>query len=39
VGLAPGAEVRLGWPAEAMHVFDAQSGTRLDLDQAAPHPA
>jgi sn-glycerol 3-phosphate transport system ATP-binding protein len=39
VGLAEGAEVRLGWPAEAMHVFDAESGTRLDLGQSAPHPA
>jgi sn-glycerol 3-phosphate transport system ATP-binding protein len=39
VGLAPGAEVRLGWPAEAVHVFDAGSGTRLDLGQAAPQPA
>jgi sn-glycerol 3-phosphate transport system ATP-binding protein len=39
VGLAPGAEVRLGWPAEAVHVFDAGSGTRHDLGQAAPQPA
>ena len=39
VGLAPGAAVRLGWQAGAVHVFDAGSGTRLDLGQAAAPPA
>ena len=39
VGLVPGAEVRLAWPAEAAHVFDAASGGRVDAGQAAPPPA
>jgi sn-glycerol 3-phosphate transport system ATP-binding protein len=30
VGLAPGAAVRLGWQSDAVHVFDATSGARLD---------
>jgi sn-glycerol 3-phosphate transport system ATP-binding protein len=28
--VAPGAEVRLGWSADAVHVFDAASGRRRD---------
>jgi len=39
VGLAEGAAVRLGWERSAMHLFDAESGARLDLDQEAPQPA
>jgi len=39
VGLGPGAEVRLAWPAGAVHVFDAASGARVDAGQAAPLPA
>jgi sn-glycerol 3-phosphate transport system ATP-binding protein len=39
VELAEGAGVRLGWKADAMHVFDAASGARVDLDQAVPQPA
>jgi sn-glycerol 3-phosphate transport system ATP-binding protein len=28
VALAPGSQVKLGWAPEAMHVFDAETGTR-----------
>src|SRR5206468_3232253 len=28
VALASGSQVRLGWDAEAVHVFDAETGTR-----------
>ncbi len=34
--LGPGDAVHLGWPAEALHLFDATTGMRRDL--AAPHP-
>jgi sn-glycerol 3-phosphate transport system ATP-binding protein len=33
VALAAGAAVRLGWEADAMHLFDAASGARIDLTQ------
>ena len=39
VGLGEGAEVRLGWKADAMHLFDAASGARVDMDQRVPQPA
>jgi sn-glycerol 3-phosphate transport system ATP-binding protein len=39
VQLADGAAVRLGWRAHAMHLFDAGSGARVDLDQTVPQPA
>jgi sn-glycerol 3-phosphate transport system ATP-binding protein len=39
VDLAEGAAVRLRWEAETMHVFDADSGARVDLVQAVPQPA
>jgi len=39
VGLAEGAAVRLGWERSATHLFDAESGARVDLDQEAPQPA
>ena len=39
VGLGEGAEVRLGWKADAMHLFDAASGARIDMDQRVPQPA
>jgi sn-glycerol 3-phosphate transport system ATP-binding protein len=35
LGIAPGAEVRLGWDEELAHLFDTQTGRRVDLDQAA----
>jgi sn-glycerol 3-phosphate transport system ATP-binding protein len=38
-GLGEGAAVRLGWERSAMHLFDAGSGARVDLDQEAPQPA
>ena len=31
VGLAAGAQVRLAWVREAMHIFDAASGARRDV--------
>lgn len=34
--LGPGAAVHLGWPAEALHLFDATTGMRRSA--AAPHP-
>jgi sn-glycerol 3-phosphate transport system ATP-binding protein len=34
-----GAAVRLGWAADALHVFEADSGARIQLDQALPQPA
>jgi sn-glycerol 3-phosphate transport system ATP-binding protein len=39
--LATGATVRLGWEPPSVHVFDAASGTRVDLnqDQALLHAA
>jgi sn-glycerol 3-phosphate transport system ATP-binding protein len=30
VALAPGSEVKLGWAPDALHVFDAEAGTRLE---------
>jgi sn-glycerol 3-phosphate transport system ATP-binding protein len=39
VRLAEDAQVRLRWDREAMHVFDAGSGARVDLDQAVAQPA
>jgi sn-glycerol 3-phosphate transport system ATP-binding protein len=39
VGLGAGAAVRLGWQADAMHLFDAASGARIDMDQRVPQPA
>jgi len=39
VQLADGAAVRLGWEADAMHLFDAASGARIDMDQRVPQPA
>jgi sn-glycerol 3-phosphate transport system ATP-binding protein len=39
VPLADGALVRLGWEADAMHLFDAASGARVDMDQRVPPPA
>ena len=39
VGLGEGAAVRLGWQADAMHLFDAASGARVDMDQRVPQPA
>jgi sn-glycerol 3-phosphate transport system ATP-binding protein len=39
VGLGEGAAVRLGWKADAMHLFDAASGARIDMDQRVPLPA
>jgi len=32
--LAAGAAVRLGWDPESVHLFDAATGTRVDVDQA-----
>jgi sn-glycerol 3-phosphate transport system ATP-binding protein len=37
--LEPGARVRLGWEMDALHLFDADGGARVDLDQALPQPA
>ncbi len=37
-GLAEGAAVRLGWDADATHLFDAASGARLDMDQRVTQP-
>jgi len=37
--LAPGARVRLGWKMDALHLFDADGGARIDLDQTLPQPA
>ena len=37
VALTPGARVHLGWPPEAAHVFDAETGRRRD-DVAADSP-
>jgi sn-glycerol 3-phosphate transport system ATP-binding protein len=39
VQLADGAAVRLGWKADAMHLFDVHSGARVALDQSVPQPA
>ena len=39
VRLADGAAVRLGWKADAMHLFDVDSGARVALDQSVPQPA
>jgi len=39
VEFVEGAAVRLGWKDEDMHLFDAASGRRLDLGQAAPRRA
>jgi sn-glycerol 3-phosphate transport system ATP-binding protein len=39
VALEAGAAVRLGWTADALHVFDAGSGARIQLDRALPEPA
>ncbi|HSD42444.1 MAG TPA: ABC transporter ATP-binding protein [Burkholderiales bacterium] len=39
VVLGEGAAVRLGWVADAVHVFDAGSGARIQLDRALPQPA
>jgi len=39
VELAPGAAVRLGWEADKVHLFDAGSGARVELDQPLPQPA
>jgi sn-glycerol 3-phosphate transport system ATP-binding protein len=39
VTLAPGTGVQLAWPREAMHVFDAASGTRRDDVLAAARAA
>jgi len=39
VRLGEGAEVRLGWKADAMHLFDAASGARVDMDQRVQQPA
>jgi len=39
VALAGGAAVRLGWAPEDMHLFDAASGERVDMDQDARPPA
>jgi sn-glycerol 3-phosphate transport system ATP-binding protein len=39
LGLGAGAKVRLGWAPEALHLFDAGTGTRIDLRQDAPQPA
>jgi len=38
VALGEGAAVRLGWNADATHLFDAASGARLDVDQKVPQP-
>jgi sn-glycerol 3-phosphate transport system ATP-binding protein len=35
LGIAPGAQVRLGWDEELSHLFDTQTGKRVDADQAA----
>jgi sn-glycerol 3-phosphate transport system ATP-binding protein len=32
--VAAGAAVRLGWDPESVHLFDAASGARVDVDQA-----
>jgi sn-glycerol 3-phosphate transport system ATP-binding protein len=32
--LAPGAMVRLGWDPQSVHLFEASSGVRVDVDQA-----
>ena len=37
--LGAGGAVRLGWQADAVHVFDAAGGARVDADQALPQPA
>jgi hypothetical protein len=39
VQLADGAAVRLGWKADAMHLFDVDGGARVELDQSVPQPA
>jgi len=39
LGLGARAEVRLGWAPQAMHLFDAGTGRRIDLHQDAPQPA
>ncbi len=39
LGLGAGAKLRLGWAPEAMHLFDAGTGRRIDLRQDAPQPA
>jgi sn-glycerol 3-phosphate transport system ATP-binding protein len=39
VALGEGAAVRLGWAPDALHVFDAASGARVELDRAAAQPA
>jgi sn-glycerol 3-phosphate transport system ATP-binding protein len=37
--LAPGSAIRIGWDAPSIHVFDAQSGARVDAGQALLHAA
>jgi sn-glycerol 3-phosphate transport system ATP-binding protein len=32
--IAAGAQVRLGWDADAAHFFDSKTGMRVDVDQA-----
>jgi hypothetical protein len=39
VRLADGAAVTLGWKSDAMHLFDVDSGARVELDQSVPQPA
>jgi sn-glycerol 3-phosphate transport system ATP-binding protein len=39
VALGESAAVRLGWKADAMHLFDAGSGARVDLHQPLLQPA
>jgi ABC-type sugar transport system ATPase subunit len=39
VALGEGAAVRLGWAVDAVHVFDAASGARIQVDQPLPQPA
>jgi len=36
LALPAGTPVRLAWLAQDAHLFDAKSGARVDLDQAAP---
>jgi sn-glycerol 3-phosphate transport system ATP-binding protein len=31
--IAAGAQVRLGWDADAAHLFDSKTGMRVDVDQ------
>jgi len=39
IELGAGGAVRLRWRADAVHVFDAAGGARVDADQALPQPA